>query len=139
MLTRRIYSKFRMWEKKNLHSPSLLNYVSKTTGTVLKHRALSLTLKPQSIIPFVPISNLIVIRNTESERENDGSRGPFFILRCFSVAGLVGILGGKTEDGSSKMQPGEEKIIEMIKMAKLCQEVMAIKKFKKKLNKKIIN
>nr|CAG4649356.1 EOG090X06TI [Scapholeberis mucronata]SVE93638.1 EOG090X06TI [Scapholeberis mucronata] len=53
-------------------------------------------------------------------------RSNLSISKCFSLAGIIGIMGTKSEDKETK--PGEEKIVEMIKMSKLCHSRAEFKK-----------
>lgn len=67
-----------------------------------------------------------LLRNPMSNNQSNSDheeRNHYFTLQCFSVAGLMEILSSKPHDDENKQQLGEGKIIEMIKMAKLCHEV----------------
>lgn len=54
--------------------------------------------------------------NKDREEHNQSS-----ISKCFGFAGLMGILGAKVDE--DKEPRGEDKIIHMIKLAKLSHEV----------------
>lgn len=73
------------------------------------------------------ISDLSAIQNSfdkkcNNSEQNGEGQSHHSVLKCFMVAGLVGINQTKSKDDELE-QGGEEKIIHMIKLAKLSQEV----------------
>ena len=91
-----------------------MNNLSKYHSTVPKYQNFC----PSFSKPQLLCNHLQILKANGDKKKGSNS----FVSQCFSAAGIASILGVKTEDEETKF--GEGKIIEMIKMSKLCHSVI---------------